>query len=68
MKVIGNVWFIQGAGTTECIVTRIIVSRSEIDLKDIRVEYKKLFGQSLYSELEVSSYTQIQIYNLSILL
>ncbi|XP_053267841.1 annexin A3b [Pleuronectes platessa] len=42
----------KGAGTTESIVTRIIVSRSEIDLMDIRVEYKKLFGLSLYSQLE----------------
>ncbi|XP_034458044.1 annexin A3b isoform X1 [Hippoglossus hippoglossus] len=42
----------KGAGTTECIITRIIVSRSEIDLLDIRGEYKKLFGQSLYSQLE----------------
>nr|XP_019937972.1 PREDICTED: annexin A3 [Paralichthys olivaceus] len=42
----------KGAGTTESIITRIIVSRSEIDLLDIRAEYKKLFGYSLYSQLE----------------
>lgn len=45
----------QGAGTTESILTRIIVSRSEVDLLDIRAEYKKLFGCSLYSQLEVSA-------------
>lgn len=51
-----NFYFVQGAGTTESILTRILVSRSEIDLLDIRAEYKKLFGSSLYSELEVRTH------------
>uniref|UniRef100_A0A8C5BWV8 Annexin n=1 Tax=Gadus morhua TaxID=8049 RepID=A0A8C5BWV8_GADMO len=41
----------KGPGTTESILTRIIVSRSELDLLDIRADYKKLFGTSLYSAL-----------------
>ena len=46
---------VQGAGTTESILTRTLVSRSEIDLSDIKAEYNKLFGFSLYSHLEVRS-------------
>lgn len=42
----------KGAGTTESTLTRIIVSRSEVDLQDIKAEYKKLFGTSLYSDIE----------------
>lgn len=47
-------YFIQGAGTTESVLTRILVSRSEIDLMDIKAEFKRLYGCSLYSRLEVS--------------
>lgn len=43
----------QGVGTNEAMLTRIMVSRSEIDMMDIKAEYKKMFGRSLYSDIEV---------------
>lgn len=45
---------LQGAGTDETTLTRVMVSRGEIDMLDIRVEYKKLYQSSLYKEINVS--------------
>uniref|UniRef100_A0A670ZTC1 Annexin n=1 Tax=Pseudonaja textilis TaxID=8673 RepID=A0A670ZTC1_PSETE len=45
---------LQGPGTDEVTLTRILVSRSEIDLLDIRHEYKNLYGESLYSAISVT--------------
>ncbi|GAA6087001.1 annexin A3b [Tachysurus ichikawai] len=42
----------KGAGTNEAMLTRIMVSRSEVDLMDIKAEYKKLYGRSLYSDIK----------------
>uniref|UniRef100_A0A3Q4HUX3 Annexin n=1 Tax=Neolamprologus brichardi TaxID=32507 RepID=A0A3Q4HUX3_NEOBR len=42
----------KGAGTDESTLTRIMVSRSEIDLLDIRAEFKKLYGHSLLSAIK----------------
>ncbi|MBN3271150.1 ANXA3 protein, partial [Polyodon spathula] len=41
-----------GGGTDEATLSRIMISRSEIDLLDIRAEYKKLFGYSLHSSIK----------------
>ncbi|XP_046717460.1 annexin A3-like [Silurus meridionalis] len=42
----------KGVGTNEAMLTRIMVSRSEIDLMDIKSEYKKLYSRSLYSDIK----------------
>lgn len=42
----------KGAGTDECTLNRIMVSRSEIDLLDIRAKFKKLYEYSLHSAIE----------------
>uniref|UniRef100_A0A665WKQ4 Annexin n=1 Tax=Echeneis naucrates TaxID=173247 RepID=A0A665WKQ4_ECHNA len=44
----------KGGGTDEATLNRIMVSRSEIDLLDIRAEFKKLYEYSLLSAIEVS--------------
>ncbi|XP_007229983.2 annexin A3b isoform X1 [Astyanax mexicanus] len=42
----------KSVGTTESILTRIMVSRSEIDLMDIKAEYKNLYGCTLHSAIQ----------------
>ncbi|XP_028313849.1 annexin A1a [Gouania willdenowi] len=41
----------KGKGTRKPILTRIMVSRSEIDLQRIKEEYKKNYGKTLYQEI-----------------
>uniref|UniRef100_A0A8C2I748 Annexin n=1 Tax=Cyprinus carpio TaxID=7962 RepID=A0A8C2I748_CYPCA len=41
----------KGAGTDETTLTRVMVSRGEIDMLDIRAEFKKLYQRSLYKEI-----------------
>ncbi|TRY85666.1 hypothetical protein DNTS_020365 [Danionella cerebrum] len=41
----------KGAGTDEKTLTRVMVSRGEIDMLDIRAEFKKLYQRSLYKEI-----------------
>ncbi|KAF1389778.1 hypothetical protein PFLUV_G00077070 [Perca fluviatilis] len=41
----------KGKGTRKHTLTRIMVSRSEVDLKRIKDEYKKAYGKTLYQDI-----------------
>lgn len=43
----------QRAGTDDNTLMRIMVSRSEVDMLDIRASFKKKYGASLYSTIQV---------------
>ncbi|KAL2099978.1 hypothetical protein ACEWY4_004372 [Coilia grayii] len=39
----------KGLGTTDSILIRIMVARAEIDMKDIKAEFHKMYGKTLHS-------------------
>uniref|UniRef100_A0A4W4ELG2 Annexin n=1 Tax=Electrophorus electricus TaxID=8005 RepID=A0A4W4ELG2_ELEEL len=41
----------KGLGTKDCTLIRIMVSRSEVDMLDIRQAYVKKYGRSLYTDI-----------------
>uniref|UniRef100_A0A8C6SZ61 Annexin n=1 Tax=Neogobius melanostomus TaxID=47308 RepID=A0A8C6SZ61_9GOBI len=43
----------KGLGTTDSVLIRIMVARAEIDMLDIKAEFKKMYGKTLYSFIKV---------------
>lgn len=43
----------QGAGTDDDTLIRGMVTRSEVDMLDIRAQFRKMFARSLYSMIKV---------------
>ena len=41
-------------GTTDSVLIRTMVARAEIDMLDIKVEFFKMYGKTLYSFIKVT--------------
>lgn len=50
----------QGAGTDDNTLIRAMVSRSEVDMLDIRAAFRKMFACSLHSMIKVLTKTNAQ--------
>lgn len=48
-----------GAGTDDTTLIRVIVSRSEIDLSSIKDEFERIYNRTLFSAITVSYFTNI---------
>lgn len=44
---------LQGLGTTDSVLIRIMVARAEIDMLDIKAQFLKMYNKSLYSFIKV---------------
>ena len=47
----------QGAGTDDDTLIRVMATRSEVDMLDIRAEFRKMFACSLHSMIKVRTHT-----------
>lgn len=57
--------FQQGAGTKDTTLIRIMVSRSEVDMLDIRQAYLHTYGKSLYTAISVSPTHSVGLFDTS---
>lgn len=48
---------LQGAGTDDNTLIRVMVSRSEVDMLDIRAAFRRMFACSLHSMIKVLTKT-----------
>lgn len=48
-----SVFLIKGLGTTDSVLIRIMVSRAEIDMLDIKSQFQKIYGKTLHSFIKV---------------
>lgn len=57
MSVLRNVKFwIQGLGTDDKTLIRVIITRAEVDMVQVKQEFQKEFGKSLEDFIKVSIY------------
>lgn len=47
---------IQGAGTDDRTLIRIIITRCEVDMKQIKLEFQKRYGQALEAFVRVNNH------------
>lgn len=50
--------FKQGVGTDDHTLIRVMVTRSEVDMLDIRAEFRRLFAGSLHAAIKVHGDTR----------
>ena len=41
----------EGLGTDDNLLIRVLITRSEIDMPQIKEEYKKLYGSDMYDDV-----------------
>lgn len=58
MSVLRNVkfWILQGLGTDDKTLIRVIITRAEVDMVQVKQEFQKEFGKSLEDFIKVSIY------------